>query len=548
MRNLSSKTNKLNYNWLALAGIILLALALRVWGINFGLPYNYHFDETSYTGAALNLGRGQIGPQTNPTGFVNILFVEYLGYYFFGYLFKLFSSPSDFANLYRSDPSSFILMARFTSAILGTLTVLVIYHIGKIIHSRSAGIISAVLLSIAFLHVRDSHFAVPDVAVTFFICASILYILIFLQRKAVVFAYLSALSAGYAAATKWTAALVILPVLFVLIKQPLSKKEHCISIFSLIAGFIAGGFQLFIKPSIYINYILNEWQAVTAGNFDFWQIDTLPGWLFYIKTMIYGLGILLACVGLIGTISYTYSSIRNKNLFGLLTLTFPIIFFFFMGANRHYFARYVLPLIPFLTLFAGIFIHSVYLWGIIRRKKMSIYLVSVVIIVIGIFPFISDLRLNMLLTRNDTRTEAKEWIESNISEGEKIAIDWPILAPPLSTSEKPSPDSRRTYEVINFMEGAGLSDKPLNWYQENQIQYLIATSFIYQIPLANPEKNNRRKEFYNDLDSNLELIKEFSPSKDMAEPPFIFDEIYGPFISLWEREQPGPVIKVYVLK
>jgi hypothetical protein len=29
---------------------------------------------------------------------------------------------------------------------------------------------------------------------------------------------------------------------------------------------------------------------------------------------------------------------------------------------------------------------------------------------------------------------------------------------------------------------------------------------------------------------------------------FIFDEIYGPAISLWQRERPGPTIKVYRLK
>lgn len=31
---------------------------------------------------------------------------------------------------------------------------------------------------------------------------------------------------------------------------------------------------------------------------------------------------------------------------------------------------------------------------------------------------------------------------------------------------------------------------------------------------------------------------------EASAPPFIFDEIYGSEVSLWQRERPGPTIKV----
>jgi len=51
---------------LSLTVILSLALALRLCGIGFGLPYQYHFDEPTYVSAALNLGASIIGQQPNP--------------------------------------------------------------------------------------------------------------------------------------------------------------------------------------------------------------------------------------------------------------------------------------------------------------------------------------------------------------------------------------------------------------------------------------------------------------------------------------------------
>ena len=49
------------------------------------------------------------------------------------------------------------------------------------------------------------------------------------------------------------------------------------------------------------------------------------------------------------------------------------------------------------------------------------------------------------------------------------------------------------------------------------------------------------------LPGQAALAKEFSATPDGSEPPFVFDEIYGPVASLWQRERPGPTIKIYQL-
>ncbi|HQH12583.1 MAG TPA: hypothetical protein PLS31_09180, partial [Candidatus Sumerlaeota bacterium] len=47
---------------LVLFGILLAALALRVWGIGFGLPYEYHVDEVQYVCQAASMGSRGLEP------------------------------------------------------------------------------------------------------------------------------------------------------------------------------------------------------------------------------------------------------------------------------------------------------------------------------------------------------------------------------------------------------------------------------------------------------------------------------------------------------
>ncbi|MDW8071222.1 MAG: hypothetical protein RMK79_07080, partial [Anaerolineae bacterium] len=89
--------------------IIGIGAGLRVWGLNFGLPYVYHVDEQVYVSAALNLGRGVIAQHAVST-FQNILFVEYILFYLIGHFIGWFSSLADFEALYRGDSTPFFLL------------------------------------------------------------------------------------------------------------------------------------------------------------------------------------------------------------------------------------------------------------------------------------------------------------------------------------------------------------------------------------------------------------------------------------------------------
>src|SRR5512135_2436316 len=166
----------------ALAGIVVLGAGLRSWGINFGLPFTYHVDEPTYISAALNLGAGNIGRQLNPPALPNLLFLEYGAYYVAERVSRSIASVAEFEKIYRSDPSMFFLLGRLTTALLGVLNVLIIYIVGKKASNPVVALLSALFLSVAFLHVRDSHFAVPDVMMTTLVTTSILFCLLALKE------------------------------------------------------------------------------------------------------------------------------------------------------------------------------------------------------------------------------------------------------------------------------------------------------------------------------------------------------------------------------
>jgi hypothetical protein len=162
-------------------------------------------------------------------------------------------------------------------------------------------------------------------------------------------------------------------------------------------------------------------------------------------------------------------------------------------------------------------------------------------------PLSQSIRHDILLTRRDTRTLAKEWIEAHIPTGNKIAVDWPVLSPPLYGTWSLVPYSDKQYDITVIGE-RGLPRHPIAWYREHEFDYLIASSFVYNIRWISKELDAERQAYYVALEQEHELIQVFNPYASDAELPFIYNEMYGPAINLWQRQRPGPTIKVYKIQ
>jgi hypothetical protein len=538
---------------LILCAIFVLALALRLWAIDFGLPYALHIDEHSYVVGSLNLGQGEITGYPQQTGLVNTLFGEYAAYYLIGRVLKLFQSTQAFSDTYHLDPTNFYLIGRLTIALMGALSVLAVYQLGRQIQSRAAGIIAALLVAVNVLHVRESHFLTPDVPQSLGFLLIVLLCLSALKTQRRKWLYLAAILGGIVIAWKWASLPLMLPLWFTAWQMdksaPRGNKMKLLIVSSIVAlvGFAIFSPELFMYPDRYIQWAQMDYVSGSVGGYGGFVIDNLPGWMFYLRAVLIGMGIIGAAFSLIGigVLLARWVKTREQDLIliGLLCAAY----FLQMAISQRFFVRYAMPLFPFLAISAGVAVDWICARWLARRRVLATAAYVALTLALILQPLAADVRVNLIWGQTDTRVVAKQWIEAHLPEGSRIATDWQIHGVPLATPKVPQPYSTRTYTVTEI-NGLGLSEHPVEYYRDGPYDYLITTSYISALELVDRAQDVQRKAFYQSLNQKFKLVQDFLPYTGNVEPPFFFDEIYGPLISMWNVDRPGPTLRIYQVK
>ncbi len=535
------------------------ALLLRVWGVGFGLPYEYHIDEHFYYPYAWSMGEGQFDlpdQSHGPSLYLGLLLIgqKSMQVAAFPQL-----SNADFGALRDTNPWPYLLSARLISALLGALTIPIVFLLArryrKVMTAKAVttnrevmtGLVAAAIMTVLFFHVRDSHFGVPDTLTTLFTAmAGWLAVRAYQTHKAsdVVWA---GIAAGLATGAKYTSAIVFVSILLAVLLQKIAWRRRvgliALSVLGLIAGFVIGYPNILINPAAFIKDI--SFLSIRVGEgFEGWRIVPDNSALFYLDTLLWSTGLvalILTGIGLIAVI------VRRKAE-GLILGAFPVLYFITLSLSQGHFGRYLLPMLPFTVVLMAEAGWNV-LPALIRRAalgrlKPALPIGVVVILAVLIPNLLNSLRLDWLLAQADTRTIAKRWIESNLAAGTRIAIEWPYHTPPLSNGYETPPESTRDY-WLDRVWGFGLADRPLEQYQSDGTQFIIASSFVRDIPVADPHDEERRQQFYAQLPRVFKRVQTFSPRCDGGEPTFIFDQLYGPAIDLWTLCLAGPQIDIY---
>jgi dolichyl-phosphate-mannose--protein O-mannosyl transferase len=150
--------------YLPLVLIVILAFGLRFWGITNGQPYVQLTDETSDIAEGLRIVSGEPPNYTFHRTLWPLSLLPIQGVYF-GYL-KLTQpgfSVEDFRGLYFTERNNFILLGRLFTVLISTLTVLVLYFLGRVLtDSHWGGMLTALLMAVQPAHAYNSHFTLPD--------------------------------------------------------------------------------------------------------------------------------------------------------------------------------------------------------------------------------------------------------------------------------------------------------------------------------------------------------------------------------------------------
>jgi hypothetical protein len=295
-------------------------------------------------------------------------------------------------------------------------------------------------------------------------------------------------------------------------------NRHCLLILSAascaVFSFIASPYLLFDISST-ISSLL--YHALTESK-AFWGCEDTPiGWIYYIQLLRDGTSLPFTALFLIGT-GYTIYRHRTSDL---LLLSFAVIYYLFIGYFHTKFPRYIIPVLPFLAIFASSLVNAVSGITGSRMARSALLL----LLLFAVPSFVTSLQWDLKMGKVNTRTLAKAWIEENIPRGSRIAID--ALGPPIDDSY---------YDIYIFHKGElqhpldkwahyrlGKAKK-VSVLRENDIEFAIVNSNTYsnyqRVSHIYPEE----AAFYIELARETRLIKEFLPDTN-----------------------PGPVIKVYSL-
>src|SRR5512136_3505517 len=123
------------------------ALLLRLWGVSFGLPQEYHIDEHFYYPFAWSMGQGQLALPDQSHGPSLYLGLLLIGQKSMQLAFFPQVSAADFGALRDTNPWPYLLSARIISALLGALTIPIVYLLARRFRDRGVGIVAAALLT-----------------------------------------------------------------------------------------------------------------------------------------------------------------------------------------------------------------------------------------------------------------------------------------------------------------------------------------------------------------------------------------------------------------
>ncbi|MBI3741864.1 MAG: glycosyltransferase family 39 protein, partial [Chloroflexi bacterium] len=183
MNTLARFTSRINFFLLA---ILALGAVLRLWGIDFGLPYTLAPDEPTHFTIALRIFKtGNLNPGwlNYPSLMFYLNALALVPYFLIQHARGIWQTPADIPNPeivtmgvgQLAAPSEFLL-SRGLTALFGVASIFLIYKIGcEFGKGKSVGLIAALMLAVSPASVYNSHLIRPDTMAVFFALVSFFF-------------------------------------------------------------------------------------------------------------------------------------------------------------------------------------------------------------------------------------------------------------------------------------------------------------------------------------------------------------------------------------
>ncbi len=351
-----------------LPGIVfLVALAIRLIGINWGLKnelhnVSLHPDEPIVQGYSQQLepARGKLTP----------------GFYNYGTLYLTVEKvASDMVSAYTGAPdakdeisvwswvSRCHLAGRFLSAIAGAGMVAILYLIAFRFIGMLGAAVSSSILAIAPAHVVHSRFQTVDIFAAFLLLVSLYFALQLLPREGnaptqnlLKLVALSGLFAGLSGGTKYTGVLGLLSLMTALamMKTRPDLKPFLVALGATVLGFVVATPGVLLETEVFLKDFKYETLHIATGH-GLVFAATPPGFIYHGFNLAVGLGGLITILGAVGLAL----ALKRKENWIWVLLAFAIPYYLLIGRGEVKFLRYTFPLYaPLILGFAWLMVEA----------------------------------------------------------------------------------------------------------------------------------------------------------------------------------------------
>jgi len=400
------------FPWVIALALCILAAALRFWGISWGTPtrVDLHPDEVEHV-MSHALAISWKDPDPHFLNYPSLLI----------YLIALGNGALTRLGVIHSTWQSFVL-ARSIVALFGTATVAAALWLGLELGGSVVGAaLGALWVALLPLHVWESHFAVTDVVMTFWITIALAASVRLLRHDELRDYLLLGAVIGLAIASKYTAALVgISPCLAVLLAGRWSMRSLrrllALGITAVGCCFVATPFT-FLHFSQFREAMAYEYEHVHSLHYGF----SLPaaGWQYrkYLYELVAGFPFSLGIALYLSAVAGAVWALRAPRRDTLVVLGFVVPFFAILGHWTFTPLRYMLPVLIVGAVFAGLWQAEWIESGRPTRRAIGAAAAFVALAYTAAFTISTTERL-----RHDTRIEAARWLDATLPPGTRVLL------------------------------------------------------------------------------------------------------------------------------
>jgi hypothetical protein len=466
-----------HYPTLILGLILLVAAVLRLSALNFALPNVYHIDEDALVLPAMNIIKtGDFNPLRMDYGSFFIYLMAFLHLLVYlqsargGWIGSVDELVIPVRGWYPGiyPHPEYVLAGRLLSVAFGLALIIVIYMLGARLGNRRLGLMAAAIAAVLPDFVVHSHYAMTDMALAAMSALSLYLLLRAYDNWAndSPWAYIGAgFVCGLAASTKFTGALLALPLLLVPLLR-VRRLDDALSLrvfagpIAMALGFIVGTPYALLDLPKFVHYTAYVLRVYNRPGYD--ALGSTWRWLLdYLFTDRNAALAFPAAIGLL-------VSLFRWGRRGWIVNSFALLILLASATTSVREARTWLPLAPVACVWAALVLESAFLW--FRRRlpgrtadQAALYGLLALLVLLALFGRSAEVVRN--LRGPDVRTLVQTWIETNVPPGSGIAFDrFPANLDPAQWPVK-----------LVF----GHYDQSLDAYREEGIRFVVASDVIH---------------------------------------------------------------------